>query len=61
MRKTAEIKCANCGKIFQKRKDLIKTANNHYCSTICKREVIRSKVVKRIYGLYNMYELTALY
>jgi len=47
MKKTVEVKCINCGENFQKRKDLIKITNNHYCSIQCKREVIRSRVVKK--------------
>ena len=47
MKKTVEVNCSNCGKNFHKRKDLVKISNNHYCSTNCKRIVIRSRVVKK--------------
>ena len=47
MRLTVEVKCINCEKKFLKRKDIVKISSNHYCSTICKRKIIRSRVIKK--------------
>lgn len=47
-RRSVEVKCAHCSKVFEKQQSRVKNSSNHFCSLSCNAIFQNSKKPKRV-------------